>query len=535
MSAISMYGSHNAAVAIEHEGRYLVIELERFLNYKNIGLVAYLPAYHPAEVIASVLYFADKFFDTKLEFDYCAENEIGQHGPKLIGPSKAKKFVHVYHHEAHAAGTFYQSSFNEAIVISFDARGDDGSFNVFLADRAKGITRVAQIDLDLGFPYMLFGHYVNSIKKEKNLKEGNLVYPGKLMGLCSYGTPRKEWLPVFEQLYRGYPLRGGTVPNGQRRQYTAFDDQGSENLAREIGQLIDLPLPQTIDGIAAYDLVATSQQAFENVFFETVTPLINQFGKNLPLCLTGGCALNIILNTKVKERFGQPVFVAPNSSDCGIALGALLHIQKPKEPVEAMYAGLPLLDGDELSFYKTKRSHLPAPPEDVAQLIAEGKILGIARGRAEHGPRALGNRSIVCNPSIPGIKEYLHSTIKKRERYRPFAPVVRAENSSKYFTFEGESPYMAFATMVRPEWQDKLAAITHVDGSTRVQTVTKKQNPWLYEMLGYFEKYAGHGVILNTSFNMDGCPILSKISEALDVLDTTCLDAVVVEDTLFTK
>jgi carbamoyltransferase len=380
---------------------------------------------------------------------------------------------------------------------------------------------------------MLFGHYLKNIKRESSLLEGNLVYPGKLMGLCGYGDIREHWLPYIEKFYRREPL--SNKPNAKTLAHCSAEDEATcREVIKDLGDCIDLPIEEGIDGIAAYDLIATSQQAFENVFFNIVDPFIAQY-HNLPLCITGGCALNIILNAKVKDKYKRGVFVAPNSSDCGIALGALLNIQKPQQAMNAMYSGIPLLDRKELCRNKTLRPHLIATPQVVAHCIASGNIIGVARERAEHGPRALGNRSIICNPSIPDIKGYLHSTIKKREKFRPFAPVVRAENVSRYFTFSEESPYMSFLTSVRPEWREKLAAITHIDGSARVQTVTRVQNPWLYELLGESEKLLGHGVLLNTSFNVDGAPILSTVKEAMHLLDTTCLNGVVIEEALFLK
>ena len=161
--------------------------------------------------------------------------------------------------------------------------------------------------------------------------------------------------------------------------------------------------------------------------------------------------------------------------------------------------------------------------------------MGIARDRMEHGPRALGNRSILCNPSIPEMKDILNEKVKHREYYRPFAPVVRLEDVSEYFEWEGESRWMTFCPKVKKEWRKKLPSITHVDNTARIQTVTQEQNPWLYELLTKFKEKTGVGVLLNTSFNVNGKPILNTIRDAFEILDKSEMDGLVIEDTYIKK
>jgi carbamoyltransferase len=537
MTQLGISVSHNAALAFYHEGQYLVVELERFLGIKNAGLVFYVPLPDPVKAINDVIRYAEGFFSTQLRFENLSYVELIPGGSQILGFLKntipADRYSRVSHHEAHSAAAFYESPFDEALVISFDGGADDGFFRIFTANRSGSVTPVATIDMDLGFPYMLLGHYLKNVKQESDLAIGNLVYAGKVMGLCGYGKVREEWLPFLNRFYRGQSI-GGTNPNDPRHQYRLELPEQTNALISDLEKHLNVPLGNRLDGAVAYDLIATSQRTFEDIFFEHAEPFITQYA-HLPICLSGGCALNIVLNTAIRQRYGRPVFVPPNPNDCGIALGALLHQVRPATAMEAMYSGIPLLDGNLLKSVTRDRPHVEASPQEVARQLAERKILGIARGRSEHGPRALGNRSIMCDPAIPHVKDYLHRTIKKRERFRPFAPVVRAEDASVYFDLAYESPYMSFLATVRPEWQKKLAAITHVDNTARVQTVTASQNPWLHELLGHFQALTGHGVLLNTSFNVDSSPILSTIREALNVLDTTCLDGLVIEDKLFLK
>ena len=190
---------------------------------------------------------------------------------------------------------------------------------------------------------------------------------------------------------------------------------------------------------------------------------------------------------------------------------------KPSKPIDITYAGPELFDYILLSEYIETMPINPVTEYDIDTLVSDlekGEIIGVARGRMEHGPRALGNRSILCNPAIKEMKDTLNQKVKHREWYRPFAPIVRLEDVSEYFDWEGESRWMTFCPTVKKEWRKKLPSITHVDGTARVQTVTKEQNPWIYELLTKFKEKTGVGVLLNTSFNVNGKPILNTVRDA---------------------
>jgi carbamoyltransferase len=168
-------------------------------------------------------------------------------------------------------------------------------------------------------------------------------------------------------------------------------------------------------------------------------------------------------------------------------------------------------------------------PSILVDDLERGKIVGVVRGNSEHGPRALGNRSIICNPAISDMKDILNEKVKHREWYRPFAPVVRLEDVSEYFEWDRESRWMSFCPKVKEEWREKLPAITHVDGTARVQTITREQNEWLYDLLTNFKEKTGIGVLLNTSFNVNGKPILSTYKDAFHIYDTTDIDGLILE------
>ena len=285
------------------------------------------------------------------------------------------------------------------------------------------------------------------------------------------------------------------------------------------------------EGQEGYDIAATAQEAFERAFFS----VLDRYDPNVPLILTGGCALNVLVNEKVKCLYNRPLYVPPNPHDGGLSLGHLFRYKEPTKQVDITYSGLPLLNKrTDLKFYVAKYNATKVTKKEIAELIKDGKILGLVYGDSEVGPRALGNRSIVCDPNIADMKDILNSKVKFREWYRPFAPFCKKEEAHKYF----DSPnfdnleYMSYAPRVKV---DTLPSITHIDGTARLQTVTEKSHPHFYELLTEFGKISETNVLLNTSFNIRGYPILSTIDDALYALNNTDMDHVVIEDYLFTK
>ena len=548
MANISFYGSHNATLVVEKDREILcVIEVERFSNSKNCGIAQYKPARHIITTLDQILNFIENEYGIK-EFENClfantdciVEDFDRKHIlMQTYNRIKAKNYKHVSHHHSHASGVFYQSPYKKALIFSFDGGGDDGEFNVYLGTRGEDLIRLAQFKnemkndghtyYNLGFAYMIFGQYLKDIKFEW-ISDGNLVYPGKLMGLASYGKVNEEWLPHFIEFFK-------SDPDGMNDEYV----EKINLLGEKIGVIFDVN--DRLEGEIAYNVTATAQRAFEECFLEKAIPFFDEY-PDLPICITGGCGLNIILNTRVAIEFNKEVFVGPNPNDCGIALGMMLDYLRPEEQFDATYSGIPVLDKNVLTEYtynyNNVRRLMPRDanfhayeqydPSIVVTDLIEGKIIGVVQGRSEHGPRALGHRSIICNPSIPEMKDILNAKVKNREWYRPFAPVVRLEDVSKYFEWNRESRWMTFCPKVKEEWREKLPAITHVDGTARVQTVTKEQNEWLYNLLTDFDKETGIGVLLNTSFNVNGKPILSTYKDAFEIYDKTQLDCLLLED-----
>jgi len=553
---VSFHGSHNATIAVEDDGEIiLVLEFERFLNMKNMGIAQYnVPNKFLLVMEYAVKWVLDYLQIEKFDTCYYSSSQVyigePKYGCRFVEMHTfipADKYVPCSHHISHAAGVFYQSPFKEALIFSFDGGGDDGKFNVYIGNRETGV-EVQDVVLnpydvgykgpmnlpkpfyDLGFPYMVFAHYLAPITFQ-SLSEGNLVYPGKVMGLAGYGTVREEWIEPFTEFYKKNPDAAND------RHQMLLDELGEK-----IGFTFDVE--NRITGQDAYDIAATSQRVFEECFLEIAKPFMDKY-PTLPVCIAGGCGLNILLNTRLVEEFDKQVFVGPIPSDVGLAVGMIALHSKPRDPIDITYKGLPVLDmscspeyfsskypfGRQLTMDKDKwDGHTQVTYDTLCNDIINGKIIGVVRGMSEHGPRALGNRSILCNPSFSDMKDILNSKVKNREWYRPFAPVVRLEDVSKYFEWDGESRWMSFCPKVREEWREKLSAIVHIDGTARVQTITREQNQWLYDLLTMIDLKTGVGVLLNTSFNVNGKPILSTLKDAFHIYDTTQLDGVVVED-----
>jgi carbamoyltransferase len=297
-------------------------------------------------------------------------------------------------------------------------------------------------------------------------------------------------------------------------------------------------------------LASSLQARLEEVYLGMLKKLAESTGRKA-LCLAGGVAFNCVANGKIFDATPfEEVYVQPAAGDAGLAVGAAFHVWhqilgKPRSFVmDHAYWGPGFTNAEvrnaigASSVAKTCCSVAELPEEDLirraAAIVADGKILGWFQGRAEWGPRALGNRSIVADPRRPEMKEILNQRIKHREIFRPFAPSILAEATGEWFTRSHPSPFMALAYPVRPEKRDKIPAPTHVDGTSRLQTVTREANPPYWKLIRAFADATGVPAVLNTSFN-DNEPIVCRPEEALDCFLRTQMDALVLGDFLVTK
>lgn len=506
---IGFFGSHNACVCISNDEEILeVVEVERYVNVKNAALWFYYNVSPPYNIqtIHEIKNYFEKKYDVK-KYKKVIYNSIDCEYYKIFD---AYEYEHLTHHFAHAYSALYQSSYNNALIISYDGGSDEGFFNVYLGDKNTSIEKIYSGKRDYAVPYMMPAHYIPQIKNE-NIFWGNLIYAGKLMGLAGYGKINGEYVDKLIKFYNSEDA--GDILKTQKTFEKIFDNKKFENQ----------------DGA---DLAASNQYVFEKLFMEEFEPFIKKYF-DLPVIVVGGCALNILLNTQLSKI--RKVFVPPNPNDCGLAVGLICKEIKPKKPVDCTYIGPEVWDRNNLMTYALKRNATLFDIKTIANDIKNGKIIGVVQNRAEHGPRALGNRSIICSASIENMKNTLNAKVKNREYYRPFAPVVRLEDVSEYFEWFGESRWMSFCPLVKEKYRNVLKSITHVDNTARVQTVTKKQNSFLYDLLTELKNINEIPVLINTSFNIAGKPILNTYKDAIYMLDNTKIDAILLEEKFYIK
>lgn len=518
MNILSLYGSHDSSATFLDKNRELVV-----LEYERIAKQRYAAFNKGAQVFEHVgttdqqrkefLDYIDSVIisepDLVLHNQMCGD-DIAQF--KTYWPNAEYREVS-WHHISHAACGYFQSPFDDALIISADGGGVDEGISTttkVFSGTGDEIKPVSHIRIDFGAAYGKIGFPIKEISK----KGANLAIAGKVMGLCAYGNVIPEWVE---------PLR----------MYYVHDTHSLPKLSQRLG--FDVHTHDVLSGQKAYDLAATSQYVFERLMFEIVKQHYEPNPRNL--VFTGGCALNVLFNqilTGYVESKGFKLYVPPNPNDCGLSLGQYLN-ETCKKIKPVVYNNFDILDRDKIQDYKDDYKFSPITVEKIVELISEGKIGGIIQGKSEVGPRALGNRSIICDPSFPDMKDVLNAKVKFREWFRPFAPVCKYEHRDFYFEDATESEYMSYAPVVRKEYREKLVSITHADATSRLQTVRKDQHKLFYDILTVLEEVGKIPVILNTSFNIKGKPILTTYEDAFHVLKETELDFLVTEEFIVEK
>ena len=494
---LGYYGSHNSAIAISKNTEVLeVVEIERWVNMKNASLSLHhnVIVENPKNTILEIINYFNKKYGVTFYHNIYWNSAAPEH-LNLINHFNAH---HVLHHEAHAANALYQSPYKKALIISFDGGSDEGFFNVYLAERGKKLQKIYQGHKDLAVPYAITGEYLKNIKKESDVWLGNLIYSGKLMGLSSYGKLDENLIKKYRLFY--HQQTHDDIPSTHDRFKKIFKIDDNHIFDEEIGN----------------NMARCNQYIFEEFFVREAKPFIDEYvNDETKLIFSGGGSMNIINNTLYNA------FVSPNSDDRGIALGCLLWGIRPVNQLDSTYlASEPY---DELP------EHEPYSISEVIDDLLNGKILGLIQGRGEHGARALGNRSIICLPKN-GMKEILNEKVKRRELFRPFAPICTLEDAPTYFEFGEHSRWMLHNAKVKDGFEEELGAIIHVDGTARLQTITKEQNEYLYKVLTGLKEKGLPPVLLNTSFNIQGKPILNTYKDALWMRDNTGLDKVITNE-----
>jgi carbamoyltransferase len=452
------------------------------------------------------------------------------------------KFVAVPHHLAHAASACYQSGFDEALVLVSDGMGEVDSMSMYTFAGGKlDLQATVAAFHSVGVLYGVFTLYLGF---EFNMDEY------KVMGLAPYGDRRRYFNQVMDLVRLkddgtyAIPLFGKNTTVVERETHGGV-----------LAALADLFGPPRVPGGEMEqrhkDLAAAVQSVLQTVQLHVLRHFAAKTGlKNL--CMAGGVALNCTNNGVVlRSRLFKRVFVQPASGDDGSALGAALYVQHVRDsqtPAPRIAAPLwgPSYGRGEIATTLASRTDVDAVAYDsfpalaaaAVQRLGRGEILGWFQGAMEFGPRALGSRSILADPRPADMRTRVNMLVKKREGFRPFAPAVAAEHASEYFEIgRGEDEtfaHMLFVVPVRKAYRDKLPAVTHVDGTARVQTVARATNERFYALLEAFAATSGMPILLNTSFNVKGQPIVCTPTEAIDTFLAAGLDALVLGDFLVT-
>jgi carbamoyltransferase len=485
--------------------------------------------------------------------EFLSLNERKQLAESPFYRSRSNKVVTISHHLAHAYSAFAPSPFEEGVVMVVDGVGN---YATDVREPGQLIDGVNPLARESESYYRFRGTELETLKKvwleptRGFLSDEFFFMPGlgalysrvssyifadwnkcgEVMGLAPYGRPGQvkplvamtdgalvvpEWTAEFDKPWLpddpGDWEKSATVPHWE-------------------------------------DLAWRVQHDTEEVLLKRALWLRETTGaKNL--CIAGGVGLNCVANGRLAREAGfDNVWIQPASGDDGIAIGCAYygHLALQKKPrtfvMKHAFLGRPYGDDDvESAMTKgmTKLETTSHVSEDIcaeaAKLLTEGNVLGWFQGRSEFGPRALGNRSIIADPRSAEMKDKLNKRVKHRQAFRPFAPIVLEERAAEIFEGPGDSPFMLMAKPVRPEWRSRIPAIVHVDGTARVQTVSREANERLYLLLKEFEALTGVPVLLNTSFNVKGEPIVETPRDAMQCFLSTGIDYLVLHDTVLSK
>lgn len=445
-----------------------------------------------------------------------------------------KEILFSQHHLSHAAAAFLVSPFEKAAILTVDGVGEWCTTGIGYGEGTQ-----IHMEQEIDFPHSL-GLLYSAVTAYIGFKVNDAEW--KVMGLAPYGKPR--YLDKFDQLI-------DIKPDGSfRLNLKYFSHHYASNLPfnRHFEALLGQPRRAPESDITDFhkDIAASVQKVVERVMVGMANNLYERH-KIDNICIAGGVGLNSVANWKIlKNTPFKNIFIQPAAGDDGAAIGAAFIVYNTMLGNKRQFVMRHAHYGPEYSNDEIRAclQSVGAKYEELSQsemirrtakLIADDQVIGWFQGRMEFGPRALGGRSILANPRNPEMKNIINTKIKFREWFRPFAPSVLRESVSEYFDMDGDSPFMLLVPDVLPEKRDLLPAVTHEDGTGRVQTVTKADNPIYYELIKEFGRITGIPVIVNTSFNVRGEPIVCTPQDAYNCFVRTGIDALVMGNFLITE
>jgi len=555
------YGGHDTSAALSQNGELVAAcEQERYTLdkhsrrfpteaiedcLKSVGIsfddvdevaFAFKPLYHIQEAyLRPALSNSERIGMLVKDIERIEENlrteELIREKTGFTGPIN-----YYHHHHCHLASTWYPSGFEEALVVSYDgigeietgllATGRTGSLDIF--------HNSSRYPDSLGLLYSAITHY---------LGWRHHCDEGIVMGLACYGDAMakvpgdgRSYYEIFEEIVQEIDEYNYCIHLDWIDYHRVRDKWVSDNFCSVFGKnrAVEDPVTDHHKNIAAALQLRLEKLVLKQLSYARKQTQLNR------LCLSGGVALNCSLNGKIEQsRLFDEIFVQPASGDAGVAIGACYlghkahHRDVKPQKMHNFYLGSSASDQEVEQVFLERNlvaKRLDSLLKVTADRLADGKIVGWFQGRAEFGPRALGNRSILTRPYPTNMKDYLNSRVKFREEFRPFAPSILYEHMHDYFELDQESPHMLIACEATEKAKKEIPATVHVDGSCRVQTVRRENNGRFFELLSAFYLRTGCPVLLNTSFNVKGQPIVNTPLQAVDCYLSTNIDCLVIND-----
>ena len=550
---------YNAVKYVLEEGNINLNEVDHivffekpFLKFERLleTYMAFAPRGFKSFSLSMPIWLREKLFQKKFLFD-----NLKQHDEKFQDINKIKFSEH---HYSHAASAFYPSPFKEAVILTLDGVGEWATTTVAIGqDNKLKMLKEIHFPHSLGLLYSAFTYYTG-------FKVNSGEY--KVMGLAPYGKPKYKDLIINELI--DLKNDGSFKLNMKYFNYATGLTMTNSKFSSLFGHPVRDPKKDLLTDFHM-DIAASIQAVTEEVILRLTKDISKEY-KIKNLCLAGGVALNCVANGKIlNEKHFENIWIQPAAGDAGGSLGAALaywhqELKKPrtdlKDKMKGAYLGPKYSDDlikKKLDFLKAK--YIKKSPDETSLLVAKelsnNKTVGWFQGRMEFGPRALGGRSILADPRSEKMQKELNLKVKFRESFRPFAPSVLREDVSSWFEIDYDSPYMLLVAEVKKDIQvsmsekdeklfgieklnvkrSSIPAVTHVDYSARIQTVHKDTNQKYYNLINQFKKITNCPVIVNTSFNVRGEPIVCSIEDAFNCFMGTNLDLLVIEDFILFK
>ncbi len=531
---------------------YVVFFEKPFLKFERLleTYMAFAPKGFQSFSLSMPIWLREKLFQKNFLFE-----KLQQHDEEF---KDIKKIKFSEHHFSHAASAFYPSPFREAVVLTLDGVGEWATTTVAVGrDNKLEMIKEIHFPHSLGLLYSAFTYYTG-------FKVNSGEY--KVMGLAPYGKPKYKDLIIKELM--DLKEDGSFKLNMKYFNYATGLTMTNKKFSDLFGHPVRNPKKDLLKDFHM-DIASSIQAVTEEVVIRLTKNIANEY-KIKNLCLAGGVALNCVANGKIlKKKIFEKIWIQPAAGDAGGSLGAALaywhHELKNsrknfKDQMKGAYLGPKFSEKHiENKLKKLKGKYKKKTNDEISSIVAkelsESKTVGWFQGRMEFGPRALGGRSILADPRSEKMQKELNLKIKFRESFRPFAPSVLREDVNSWFELDNDSPYMLLVSEVKKDKQIKMKtadenlfgidklnvkrssipAITHVDYSARIQTVHKETNPKYFDLIKEFKKITNCPVLVNTSFNVRGEPIVCSVEDAFNCFMGTNLDILVIEDFILFK